>query len=742
MQKNLLKIYDTVSLRPLQVAEGNSQLLQVKDAEGRGRSLLTRIAATHAGRLTRNHGFYPPHHMRNGVGSFLEPFPKPILVNHDEEAIPLGRVKSARYIDTSPALLDKFRNLADCLRNDADQDSIFKMIDTLGAELFNPAFPGLGYIELVADITDPEAIQRILDKRYLTVSTGMVTDAAICSICKTNWVEDGKCDHSPGSIVDDKPCFLICGNMRYIETSFVNRPADDIAMAMDFVLTEVQDRVQVEPRPFYEVVFDAFVAGPDTLINVADPHHVNLYGVHDKLQEVLHLMKANQSEPQPDAQIKPVIDKLLQDASLEISSFADQEIVIKIHNHFHDAYDWQVKGSEVPGMAPDRLQLHAKLHTTAIAGGFLDSFVRGDLDKTLEDQGVAMPLEAEGKDKQDASEQTVTNQETSDQEITLLDLEEYLSLDEEAKYALIAQELDALTAETGDASFTDAKLSTEARQKLKKSTFCGPNKSFPVPDRFHVTANQRLISRYQGPGKKEAIEDSIQRKAKALGCGAVKEKADGDAKEGQELLTQDQLREQRQQLLDQVKDLEQQLTDRFQEVFTCDACQEKEARITALTAASEVNLPQLEALEQDYHALEDENLMLRDQLANHLTDTIIDHRQLQAGQALDEAARGQMCTELQDRCLESLQDTVKDLRSRTDWHKALKLDGLANEPESGRVPDPTLGDSEVAETESPEIRLRTVLMKTYQDFTRVYGQRTAQIYLDQMKKAHPGLFQA
>ena len=68
----------------------------------------------------------------------------------------------------------------------------------------------------------------------------------------------------------------------------------------------------------------------------------------------------------------------------------------------------------------------------------------------------------------------------------------------------------------------DAKLSTAARKKLSKSTFCGPDRSFPVPDCAHVTAARRLIGRYKGPGSKTKILACVNRKAKALGCDGSK----------------------------------------------------------------------------------------------------------------------------------------------------------------------------------------------------------------------------
>jgi len=60
-------------------------------------------------------------------------------------------------------------------------------------------------------------------------------------------------------------------------------------------------------------------------------------------------------------------------------------------------------------------------------------------------------------------------------------------------------------------------LSSKQRNALPDSTFAGPNRSFPVPDKAHVTAARRLLGRYKGPGDKEAIKARIESRAKALG---------------------------------------------------------------------------------------------------------------------------------------------------------------------------------------------------------------------------------
>jgi len=69
----------------------------------------------------------------------------------------------------------------------------------------------------------------------------------------------------------------------------------------------------------------------------------------------------------------------------------------------------------------------------------------------------------------------------------------------------------------------DAKLSTSKRKKLKGSTFCGPGRSFPVPDCAHVTAARRLIGRAKvSSSTKAKILACVSRKAKSLGCGSSK----------------------------------------------------------------------------------------------------------------------------------------------------------------------------------------------------------------------------
>ena len=62
-------------------------------------------------------------------------------------------------------------------------------------------------------------------------------------------------------------------------------------------------------------------------------------------------------------------------------------------------------------------------------------------------------------------------------------------------------------------------LTTKQRKKMKKSTFCGPGRSFPVNDCKHVGVAKAYLKRSKfSASTKKKIAACINRKAKALGC--------------------------------------------------------------------------------------------------------------------------------------------------------------------------------------------------------------------------------
>jgi predicted nucleic acid-binding Zn-ribbon protein len=170
-----------------------------KDGDPSGKNLrylLPRIEAIHAG-ATRNHTRYPAEKLRgsqelkSGVYSWLHPYAKPVIHNHDIETEATGRIQTASFSEYTQA-----------------------------------GRPG---IIVVPKITEEKAINDILGGRLLTVSIGATTDAAICSVCGTDIISEGFCGHMKGEEYDGIVAEWIIGNVWFDELSWVNVPADQDA---------------------------------------------------------------------------------------------------------------------------------------------------------------------------------------------------------------------------------------------------------------------------------------------------------------------------------------------------------------------------------------------------------------------------------------------------------------------------------------------------------------------------------
>lgn len=122
----------------------------------------------------------------------MEPYPKPIILNHDLNSEPIGRVMAAKM--------------------DKEQD-------------------GGSFVRLQIAITDPVAIQKVLDKRYLTGSVGGRAGKAICSISGDDLASEsaGKppaARYKRGQVYKGKLAFIDMQDISFKEYSFVNQPAD------------------------------------------------------------------------------------------------------------------------------------------------------------------------------------------------------------------------------------------------------------------------------------------------------------------------------------------------------------------------------------------------------------------------------------------------------------------------------------------------------------------------------------
>jgi hypothetical protein len=129
-----------------------------------------------------------------------------------------------------------------------------------------------------------------------------------------------------------------------------------------------------------------------------------------------------------------------------------------------------------------------------------------------------------------AEETTVDSEETIEEDADLLEevvepTEEEQAVHDESfdcteEVSLQDEEIDWEILDLAlQASMEDAQLSTEQRKELPDSAFCGPDRSFPVPDCAHVTAARRLIGRAKVSGSvKQKIMGCVNSKAAKMKC--------------------------------------------------------------------------------------------------------------------------------------------------------------------------------------------------------------------------------
>jgi starvation-inducible DNA-binding protein len=143
--------------------------------------------------LTANYNNYSAAELEKALQSWVDPYPKPIILNHDLNSEPIGRVIAAKM--------------------DKEED-------------------GSPYVRLQVAITDPVAAQKVADKRYLTGSVGGRASKAVCSITGEDLAATDSSGrpkapkYKRGTVHKGKLAFIDMQDISFKEYSFVNQPAD------------------------------------------------------------------------------------------------------------------------------------------------------------------------------------------------------------------------------------------------------------------------------------------------------------------------------------------------------------------------------------------------------------------------------------------------------------------------------------------------------------------------------------
>lgn len=192
----------------------------------------------------------------------------------------------------------------------------------------------------------------------------------------------------------------------------------------------------------------------------------------------------------------------------------------------------------------------------------------------------------------------------------------------------------------------DKKLTAAARKKLSANVFCGPERSFPVPDCLHYRVAKTYLGRYKGPGDKKKILACIERRGKLLKCGTQAKKKD-------ELL--DQINEEVRPFVEEnfiAKDEFVELNEKFEDIS---AKQEDSA------GEAEIQKTKIGGLEKQVEEYEKE---VKDSLAHRIVDIRLLFGEYRFTKEDKKEQYKEWSGALADRAKESLLDTLTDLQNK------------------------------------------------------------------------------
>ena len=150
--------------------------------------------ATHSGRRI-NYALYNSESMAEDASTFMHPFPKPLIKNHNRHEEPLGRVINSTF----------------------DKSEFVEDSDT---------------INVTWRVSDKDAMLKFADGRYKTMSIGASANKITCNTCGKTILDSGKlkfCGHWRGETYKDSVCTWTMTGLDYREGSVVNDPADEYA---------------------------------------------------------------------------------------------------------------------------------------------------------------------------------------------------------------------------------------------------------------------------------------------------------------------------------------------------------------------------------------------------------------------------------------------------------------------------------------------------------------------------------
>lgn len=192
LNKNMINIQSKIQDEHGNVIDERDLISDVKSGEVL--ALDVTFEATHTGRRINN-ALYTSESMAEDCASFMQPFAKPLIKNHDRHEEPLGRIINVNF----------------------DKSEFLEDSDTINATF---------------RVSDQDAMMKFADGRYKTMSIGAGANKIVCNTCGKTILDSGRvkfCGHWRGETYKDSVCTWTMTGLDYREGSVVNDPADQYA---------------------------------------------------------------------------------------------------------------------------------------------------------------------------------------------------------------------------------------------------------------------------------------------------------------------------------------------------------------------------------------------------------------------------------------------------------------------------------------------------------------------------------
>jgi hypothetical protein len=453
------------------------------------RVIYPEIKVIRADTPTQNKTFYPEASLKGveedgtGLISFIRPYPIPIIKDHNTGGGLFGGESSNVY-------------------GRVEQKAQFHKVD------------GIGYIRAMPTITDPEAIEGILTRRWLTTSLGSRTDSVTCSICGAELTED-ECDHERGQMyeVDEamKEALLVIGPIKSKEISFVLTPSDEQAGVMSVNRSESAQKPR-RPALYPNIPSRILVGDEKGIWDLATGARVEeRAGIHPpRPGRVFNIRFSGSSMDRKESSMAESLNPVI----AEQFKGEGRYLLTGGWNHDHEVMlDGRGDGNStsttpVPASTDSDTSYYGKTddHTHEVVGGVVR--VAGTPPHTHYIEPAHAAMESEGGkslNESDASDAAAGD----DLIVSLGDLYRFSSEDPEFD---LSDDVD----ESADP--IEAKLTYAVRKKLPDSAFCGPDRSFPAHDAAHVRNGLARLSQSSfSSSQKASIRACLVRRAKRYG---------------------------------------------------------------------------------------------------------------------------------------------------------------------------------------------------------------------------------